>query len=94
MRFAFRWSLACLVIVPLAWLLLAFGSGPGVVVIGVAITAFGAAMLVDYRGLTTAMRESNQTFGLNVSPLTYRVFPWGVLARGLVWIVFGLFRAV
>jgi hypothetical protein len=92
-RFAVNWGLSCLVIAPLAMLLLTFGSWPGVVVIGMVITALGVAMVVDYRGLTTAMRESYRRLGLKVSPSTYRVLPWGVLAMGLFWIVLGLFQA-
>jgi hypothetical protein len=56
MGFAVKWSLSCLIIVPLAMLLLAFGSWFGLVLIGMGVTAFGVVMVTDYRGLTSGMR--------------------------------------
>ena len=92
MAFAVKWSLSCLVVVPLAMLLLAFGSWFGVVLIGIGVTAFGVAMVTDYRGLTSGMRRAHRTLGLEVSASAYRILPWGVIAMGIVWIGFGLSR--
>ena len=93
MSFAVKWSLSCLAVVPLAMLLLAFGSWFGVVLIGMGVTAFGVAMFTDYRGLTSGMRAAHRTVGLKVSASAYRILPWGVIAMGMVWIGFGLSRA-
>jgi hypothetical protein len=93
MGFAVKWSLSCLIIVPLAMLLLAFGSWFGLVLIGMGVTAFGVVMVTDYRGLTSGMRGAHRTLGLKVSTSVYRILPRGVIAMGIVWIGFGLSRA-
>ena len=93
MGFALKWSLSGLVIVPLAMLLLAFGSWFALMLIGMGVTAFGVAMVTDYRGLTSGMRRAHRTLGLEVSASAYRILPWGVIAMGIAWIGFGLSSA-
>jgi hypothetical protein len=69
---------------------LASHSAPLVVVTGAALAAFGVALIADYRGLATGLRQAQ--WRLDVSAESYRLIGGVATVIGLIWMALALAR--
>ena len=90
MTFRAKWAVGSLLFGGFGFAALASGSVPLIVVSGAGVTAFGAALIADYRGLATGLRQAQPR--LDVSAESVRLI--GALATliGLVWMALALAR--